>query len=59
ARDTAVAALRGTLGVPVHSILTLEDVIVFLDAGGLGSADDPALRGRIRAYRATYCVTSG
>jgi len=59
ARDTAVAALRGTLGVPVHSILTLEDVIVFLDAGGLGSADDPALRERIRAYQATYCVTSG
>jgi orotate phosphoribosyltransferase len=57
ARDTAVAALRDALGVPVLSILTLQDVITFLDAGGLGGVDDPALRERIRAYQATYCLT--
>lgn len=57
APDTAVAALRDALGVPVLSILTLQDVITFLDAGGLGGVDDPALRERIRAYQATYCST--
>ncbi len=53
---TAVAALAAELGVPVLSLLTLEDVIGYLDARAGENKDQAALRERIRQYREAYCV---
>ena len=53
--STAVAALRAELGVPVVSILTLENVIGYLDRAGAGGNHSAELRDRIRAYQAAYC----
>ncbi|MFW6092339.1 MAG: orotate phosphoribosyltransferase [Pseudomonadota bacterium] len=53
---TAVEALGAELGVPVISLLTLEDVIDYLDERAAADKDQVALGQRIRAYRDTYCV---
>jgi orotate phosphoribosyltransferase len=49
---TAVAAMANTLGVPVTSIVSLADVIEFLDRSG---ADADSLA-RIRTYQQQYCL---
>jgi orotate phosphoribosyltransferase len=53
---TAVAALQDSLQVPVVSILKLQDVIDYLDAGEQAANHSPDLRARIRAYQIAYCV---
>jgi len=53
---TAVTALRESLGVPVLSILTLQNVIDYLDREGAGENHPPDLRERIRAYQQAYCI---
>lgn len=59
AGGTAVSALRAELGVPVVSILTLQNVIDYLDRSRAGANHPPDLRERILAYQRTYCVTGG
>jgi orotate phosphoribosyltransferase len=55
---TAVQALEAEIGVPVASILTLEDVIEYLDLDS-GSDKHPAtLLAAMKAYQAEYCVES-
>ena len=52
---TAVSRLRDELGVPVESLLTLQDVIEYLDLnGGADNHPDEILKA-IRAYQAAYC----
>lgn len=53
---TAVSALRDALGVPVVSILTLQNVIDYLDRTASGANHPADLLERIRAYQQTYCV---
>lgn len=53
---TAVSALQETLGVPVLSILTLQNVIDYLDRVDAGANHAPDLRERIRAYQQAYCI---
>jgi len=53
--STAVDALRLSLGVPVVSILTLQNVIDYLDETEAGANHPADLRARIRAYQAAYC----
>ena len=53
---TAVAALQESLQVPVVSILKLQDVIDYLDAGEQAANHSPDLKARIRAYQIAYCV---
>jgi orotate phosphoribosyltransferase len=53
---TAVSALRASLGAPVVSILTLQNVIDYLDRADVGANHPPDLRARIRAYQQAYCV---
>ena len=56
---TAVARLRSRLGVPVHSVLTLEDVIAWLDGpAGCGGADSDMAEA-VKAYRDRYCLAGG
>ena len=49
---TAIGALSRELGVPVHSIVRLQDVIDYLDSEGTHLE---ALQA-ILNYRNTYCV---
>jgi orotate phosphoribosyltransferase len=56
AGPTAVEALRADLDVPVVSILSLQNVIDYLDASGRGAKDQPDLIARIRAYQRAYCA---
>lgn len=53
---TAVQALAEDLGAPVTSLLTLEDVIDYLDGDGVADDHRDALRARIRDYREAYCA---
>jgi len=53
---TAVDQLQAALGVSVHSLLTLENVIDYLDAAGASAKYPPDLLGRIRAYQQAYCI---
>jgi orotate phosphoribosyltransferase len=53
---TAVSSLRDALGVPVLSILTLQNVIDYLDRTGSGANHSDDLLQRIRAYQQTFCV---
>lgn len=53
---TAVAVLQDELGVPVASLLTLEDVIGYLDGEGAAVNHRAELSRRIREYRAAYCA---
>lgn len=52
---TAVSRLQHELGVPVESLLTLQDVIEYLDlSGGADNHPEETLTA-IRAYQGTYC----
>jgi orotate phosphoribosyltransferase len=53
---TAVQALAAELGAPVLSLLTLEDVIDYLDGGGGQDNHRLELSTRIRDYREAYCA---
>lgn len=52
---TAVSRLADELGVPVMSLLTLQDVIEYLDLEGGGDNHPPETLEAIRAYQAAYC----
>jgi orotate phosphoribosyltransferase len=56
--STAVAALQADLGVPVLSLLSLEDVIGYLDAEAGADNHHADLKDRIRRYQADYCARS-
>ena len=56
--QTAVARLQSSLGVPVRSVATLEDVIAWLESPGAGELVAPTLAGAVKAYRARYCVAT-
>lgn len=53
---TAVEALAAELGVPVVSLLTIEDVIGYLDEVSREDKDRAEISRRIRDYREAYCV---
>lgn len=53
---TSVDALADELGVAVVSLLTLEDVIRYLDAGAAEDNHQAMLRERIEAYREAHCA---
>jgi orotate phosphoribosyltransferase len=53
---TAVGALETSLGVPVTSILTFQNVIDYLDRKGTEANHPPGLRERIREYQQLYCI---
>lgn len=53
---TAVQSLAAELTVPVLSLLTLEDVIEYLDEAGHGQDHPPSLKHRIEAYRQAHCA---
>ncbi len=52
---TAVSRLAEELSVPVRSLLTLQDVIEYLDLKGGGDNHPPETLEAIRAYQAAYC----
>jgi orotate phosphoribosyltransferase len=52
---TAVSRLAEELGVPVRSLLTLQDVIEYLDLKGGGDNHSPETLEAIRAYQVAYC----
>lgn len=54
--DTAVSALEAELGVPVVSILKLQDVIEYLDLEGNRDNHRPALIRDMKRYRDEHCV---
>lgn len=53
---TAVAALRAELGVPVVSLLSLQDVIDYLDVSEGDDNYRADLQRRIRDYQAAFCT---
>jgi orotate phosphoribosyltransferase len=53
---TAVQAWRMSSAVPVISLLTLEDVIDYLDGDGVGDNHRATLTARIRQYQEAYCA---
>jgi orotate phosphoribosyltransferase len=53
---TAVQALADELAVPVISLLTLEDVIDYLDGDAVGDNHRATLTARIRDYQEAYCA---
>ena len=53
---TAVADLEEELGVPVKSLLCLQDVIEYLDLSAPGNKDHRATLARIRSYQQSYCA---
>lgn len=54
--QTAVQSLAQELDVPVVSLLTLEDVIGYLDGTGAGDKDRREISRKIRRYREEYCA---
>ncbi len=52
---SAVDEVRETFGIPVYSILTLADLITYLDEAANG-ANDEALAQAMRDYRAAYGI---
>ncbi len=52
---TAVEALAADLDVPVLSLLTLQDVIEYLDYSGARDNHPPELLAQVRAYQQRYC----
>lgn len=52
---TAVSHLAEELGVPVQSLLSLQDVIEYLDLKGAADNHPPEILDAIRAYQAAYC----
>jgi orotate phosphoribosyltransferase len=53
---TSVEVLADQLGVAVVSLLTLEDVIDYLDGEAEGDNHQAVLKRRIEAYREAYCA---
>jgi orotate phosphoribosyltransferase len=53
---TAVDALAAELAVPVFSLLTLQDVIGYLDEEAAGGKDHAELKARIKDYQEAYCA---
>jgi len=56
--QTAVEKLATQLSVPVLSLLTLQDVIEYLDSPGLQDNHQAGLKARIQAYQRTYCASA-
>jgi orotate phosphoribosyltransferase len=56
---TAVDALAAELGVPVLSLLTLQDVIGYLDANAATGKHQDDLKTRIKDYQEAYCARAG
>ena len=54
---TAVSRLREELGVPLVSLLNLQDVIEYLDLAEGSDNHPPSILEAIRAYQAQYCET--
>lgn len=52
---TAVSRLENELGVPVKSLLTLQDVIEYLDLDGAADNHPPGILSAIKAYQEAYC----
>ncbi|MGD8416603.1 MAG: orotate phosphoribosyltransferase [Pseudomonadales bacterium] len=52
---TAVSRLQQELGVPVASLLTLEDVIEYLDLKGGADNHPREVLDAVRTYQAAYC----
>ncbi len=52
---TAVAELAKELGVPVVSLLNLQDVIEYLDLKGGQDNHSPSVLAQVKAYQAEYC----
>lgn len=52
---TAVAQLAEELGVPVVSLLNLQDVIEYLDLKGGQDNYSPSVLAEVKAYQAEYC----
>ncbi len=52
---TAVAELAEELGVPVVSLLNLQDVIEYLDLKGGQDNHSPSVLAQVKAYQAEYC----
>ena len=52
---TAVSRLQTELGVPVASLLSLQDVIHYLDLKGVADNHRPHVVSAIKAYQADYC----
>ena len=53
---TAVQALQEELGVPVQSLLNLQDVIHYLDLNSHPDKYPPALLDELKRYQAAHCV---
>jgi orotate phosphoribosyltransferase len=53
---TAVARLAGELGIPVISILTLQDVIEYLDLKAAQDNHARQMLAEVKAYQAEYCL---
>ncbi len=56
---TAVARLQASLGVPVQSVATLDDVIAWLETPPAADALSPALARSVKAYRDEFCGEGG
>ena len=52
---TAVSRLAEELAVPVASLLSLEDVIEYLDSKGVSDNHPPEILDAIRDYQAAFC----
>jgi orotate phosphoribosyltransferase len=55
---TAVSRLREELGMPVESLLNLQDVIEYLDLKGVADNHQNQVNSAIKAYQADYCEQS-
>ena len=55
ALPAAVAELAVELGVPVVSLLNLQDVIEYLDLNGGQDNHSPTVLAEVKAYQAEYC----
>jgi orotate phosphoribosyltransferase len=53
---TAVAALAEDLAVPVFSIVSLSDVIQYLDSKGPAANHAPSVLADVKRYQQTHCV---
>jgi orotate phosphoribosyltransferase len=52
---TAVGRLAAELEVPVASLLSLQDVIEYLDSNGVADNHLTGVIGSVKAYQAAYC----
>ena len=56
---TGVEQLQSELDIPVLSLLTLQDVIDYLDLQGPGDNHPPATLAALKEYQAAHCVAPG